>query len=464
MGPGVRVDTARTRESEILAGLSQLEAGGDGAEAEPAEQPAAAATTRRPATRIIGRTRGCQTRGPMSANPPGPPSETGRPQLPGQAAHLPGGAGRDAEFDPRRLLKRTLQIVLLLGVFGLVILLAPGLGSVRDLLTRADPGWIVLAVVLEALGRLLHSCSARSSAGMPWRTTGRSPGRSLRWARSCPPAAPADWPWGLDPARGRHAREQIARRSVAFFLIKNSVSFVAVVVVGTVMALGLAGPDLSIWLAAVPAVGAAGVIALILVLPRLKPGSTPGPDRGQAGTWGGRRRRALINGAAEAITVVRSGDLLVIFGAIGYWAFDNAVLWATFQAFDASPPISVILLGYLVGQLGGLLPIPGGIGIDGGLFGRSSCSARRSPAAAAVLAYRVILFWLPLIVGAIAFLSLRRGLNRPDRPDLCVVPAASWLRPSSRSAHSRRSPPSAAAACAPRPRGRRGRSRPPRPR
>ena len=41
MGPGVRVDTARTRESEILAGLSQLEAGGDGAEAEPAEQPAA---------------------------------------------------------------------------------------------------------------------------------------------------------------------------------------------------------------------------------------------------------------------------------------------------------------------------------------------------------------------------------------------------------------------------------------
>jgi large subunit ribosomal protein L1 len=42
MGPGVRVDAARTRESEILAGLSQLEAGGDGAEAEPAEHPAAA--------------------------------------------------------------------------------------------------------------------------------------------------------------------------------------------------------------------------------------------------------------------------------------------------------------------------------------------------------------------------------------------------------------------------------------
>jgi hypothetical protein len=40
-----------------------------------------------------------------------------------------------------------------------------------------------------------------------------------------------------------------------------------------------------------------------------------------------------------------------------------------------------------------------------------------------VLAYRVILFWLPLIVGGVAFASLRKGLNRPDRPDLCWSPA-----------------------------------------
>jgi len=43
--------------------------------------------------------------------------------------------------------------------------------------------------------------------------------------------------------------------------------------------------------------------------------------------------------------------------------------------------------------------------------------------AAAVLAYRVILFWLPLLLGTAAFISLRRGLNRPDRPELCVVPS-----------------------------------------
>ena len=43
-----------------------------------------------------------------------------------------------------------------------------------------------------------------------------------------------------------------------------------------------------------------------------------------------------------------------------------------------------------------------------------------APTAAAVLAYRLILFWLPLFVGAIAFNSLRKGFNNADRPDLCA--------------------------------------------
>ena len=47
--------------------------------------------------------------------------------------------------------------------------------------------------------------------------------------------------------------DKIARRSVAFFLIKSSVNFVAVAVIGTAMALGLAGPDKSLLLTAVPA-------------------------------------------------------------------------------------------------------------------------------------------------------------------------------------------------------------------
>jgi uncharacterized protein (TIRG00374 family) len=102
----------------------------------------------------------------------------------------------------------------------------------------------------------------------------------------------------------------------------------------------------------------------------------------------------------------------VLVGSVGYWAFDNAVLWATFQAFDLSVPLTVILMGYLIGELGGLLPIPGGVGgIDGGQIG--TLIVYGAPAvgtAAAVLSYRVILFWLPLIAGGMAFASLRRDM------------------------------------------------------
>jgi len=37
---------------------------------------------------------------------------------------------------------------------------------------------------------------------------------------------------------------------------------------------------------------------------------------------------ALGSGIREAGTVLRRHDLQVIAGSLGYWAFDNAVLWA----------------------------------------------------------------------------------------------------------------------------------------
>jgi uncharacterized protein (TIRG00374 family) len=85
------------------------------------------------------------------------------------------------------------------------------------------------------------------------------------------------------------------------------------------------------------------------------------------------------------------------------------------------PPFSIVLMAYLIGQLGGLLPIPGGIGgVDGGLIGALLVyGVPAAAAAAAVVAYRAILFWLPLILGGAAFAALRKGLDDPSRPDLC---------------------------------------------
>jgi uncharacterized protein (TIRG00374 family) len=342
--------------------------------------------------------------------------------------HVPGVTMPD-EFAPRRLARRTLQIVAVLAVVGLVVVLAPGLGEVRDLLIEADPKWVALAVVLEALSCVSYVLMFRPifCHSMPWRTSWEI-GLSELAAGSIVPASGAGGlalgAWIL--SEGGMPAERIASRSVAFFLIKSSVNFIAVAVLGTVMALGLLGPDLSLWLTAVPAVGALLVIAAVLVVPRLGIGGPVPADAGKARKALRAVRKALVGGTGEAVQIVRSRNLLVIAGALGYWAFDNAVLWATFEAFGYSPPITVILMGYLIGQLGGLLPLPGGLGgIDGGLIG--TLIVFGTPAAvtaAAVLVYRVILFWLPLLVGAVAFVSLRRGLNSPDRPELCVVPAA----------------------------------------
>jgi uncharacterized protein (TIRG00374 family) len=336
----------------------------------------------------------------------------------------PGADSLPDEFAPRRLARRLIQAGGLLVVVVLVALLAPGLGEVRDKLSQASPEWLVLAVVLEALSCLSYVLLFRPvfCRRLSWRTS-MEIGWSELAAGSLVPASGAGGlalgAWILH--RGGLSSDHIARRSVAFFLIKSSVNFVAVAVLGTAMALGLVGPDKSLLLTALPAALSVLVILAVLAIPRLGPGREPGDDASKVRRTWSAVRGAVIRGTAEAVQLIRSRDPLLLLGTVGYWAWDNAVLWATFRAVGASVPLSVVLMGYLIGQLGGLLPLPGGIGgIDGGLIGTLIVyGAPAAATAAAVLAYRVIVFWLPLIGGAVAFASLRRALDGALRPDLC---------------------------------------------
>jgi len=354
---------------------------------------------------------------------------TERPSFTVEPLSSPPQVEMPREFDTRRLARRTLQVVAVLAVVGLIVLLAPGLGEVRDKLEGADPGWIVLAIVFEALSGVSYVLMFRPvfCEHMRWRTSWEIGWSELAMGSIVPASGAgglALGAWILH--QGGMATDRIARRSVAFFLIKSSVNFVAVAVLGTLLAVGLLGPDLSLWLTALPAGLSILLIAAVLAVPRLGPGRPAPEDAGRIARAVAASRRALVGGTAEAVEIVRARNPVLIVGAVGYWAWDNAVLWATFHAFGSSPALTVILMGYLIGQLGGLLPLPGGLGgIDGGLFGTLIVYGTPvATTAAAVLSYRVILFWLPLLVGAVAFLSLRRGLNRPDRPDLCVVPTA----------------------------------------
>jgi uncharacterized membrane protein YbhN (UPF0104 family) len=326
----------------------------------------------------------------------------------------PSPAELPSEFQARSLRKRALQAIAALTILVLIFVLAPGLGEVRDKLEGASPGWLVLATGLEGLSfaSYIVMFGPIFCTGLGRHRSWQIGGSELAMGSLVPASGAgglALGAWVLH--RGGMPGERIARRSVAFFLIKSGVNFLAVALLGTAMALGL-GPHVSLWLTVLPAALAALAIGGVIAIPRLGPGRDPGADASRVSRGVYASRRAVIDGTAEAFKILRSGDWRVLAGSVGYWIFDNAVLWATFHAFGISVPITIVLMGYLIGQLGGLLPIPGGIGgIDGGLIGTLIVyGAPAAGTAAAVLAYRVILFWLPLIVGGVAFALLRRDM------------------------------------------------------
>ncbi len=323
-----------------------------------------------------------------------------------------------------------------------IFLLAPGLGEVRDLLVKASPGWLILATVLEALSFVSYVVMFGPifCTGLSRRRSWQIAGSELAMGSLVPASGAgglALGAWVLH--RGGMGGKRIARRSVAFFLVKSGVNFLAVAVLGAALAVGLLGPDLALWLTALPAALAALTILAVGALPRLGRGDPPEPDASRVRRGISATRVAVIDGTAAARQILRSGHLGVIAGAVGYWAFDNAVLWATFHAFGASPPLTVILMGYLIGQLGGLLPIPGGIGgIDLGLIGTLIVyGAPAAATAAAVLAYRIILFWLPLIAGGVLFDRLRHDMPDGEEFAACAPAIASQSAPLAASAASR---------------------------
>jgi uncharacterized membrane protein YbhN (UPF0104 family) len=343
-----------------------------------------------------------------------------------EVEYIPPPEPLPGELQGRRLRRRVLVVVALLAVVGLIALLAPGLGEVRDLLGEARPGWIALAIALELLSCLSYVLMFRPifCPHMSLRTSYEL-GMSELAAGSIVPASGAGGlalgAWAL--RKGGMPAEDIARRTVAFYVLKSAANFGAVAVIGIAMWLG-AGPETSPLLTLLPAalaLAVIGAVPAIALLAARRPARERDPATAKPRAWLAFATGALGDGVREAGRVLRRRDWRVVAGSLGYWAFDNAVLWACFRAFGESPAITLVLMGYLIGQLGGLLPIPGGVGgIEGGLIGSLIVYGLPAAAtAAAVLAYRVILFWLPLLLGTLAFAALRRGLDDPDRPDLC---------------------------------------------
>jgi uncharacterized membrane protein YbhN (UPF0104 family) len=331
--------------------------------------------------------------------------------------------------DRRRL---ALRIALAAGVVAaaaLAVTSLPGLGDVRDRLADAAPGWLVLAMVLEIASCLACVVVFRGvfCRRLPWRLSYEV----ALAAQGTNVLLPSGGAGGLAVAAWALRRtgmpaERIGRRTVAFYLLTSVVNFATAAVAGALLALGILADGGSLAFTAGPAAGAALAIAFVLALPRILSSKTGSRSRtgraGRALTW---LRGALTGGVHDAILLVRSGNPQIIGGAIGYMAFDVAALAATFAAIGAVPPVGVLLLAYVVGQLGNLIPLPGGVGgADGGLIAALVLyGTPLSGAAAAVLAYRAFQLGLPALLGGLAVLRLPGVVERaPDTGQLCSPP------------------------------------------
>ena len=207
-------------------------------------------------------------------------------------------------------------------------------------------------------------------------------------------------------------RSFAASRTVALFLITSLVSFAAVVIAG----FGVAGRARR---RRDPGGDApAGRVALLVIvavfaLPRSGGASTLRPPAGCARALA-KAREYLRDGVGASAELLRSGDRLVIAGAIGYFAFDVAAIAAAFHAVgSAGLPIGLLVLAYTLGHGGAMVPIPGSA--EGGLIGMFVLYGMPLPTAtAAVLAYRALHAGVPMVLGAIGLADVRRLLREPN--------------------------------------------------
>ncbi|HUE28258.1 MAG TPA: flippase-like domain-containing protein [Solirubrobacteraceae bacterium] len=326
------------------------------------------------------------------------------------------------QLSSRHLRRRLVQLAVLVVAVALVVWLTPGLGPLRKRLDHASAPWLVVAGGFELLSTLSYVVIFRAvfCRRMPWRLSYQI-GMAEQAANALLPAGGAGGlalgAWAL--SRGGMSATHIARRTVAFFFLTSLANVGTVAVFAAAFALNIFHGDTVPWFTYGFGIAAVVAIAITVATPtfyrRWVMHRKPLPrDAGRAHRWIRDAADALGNGATDTFSLLRTRPVGVLVGSFGYMVFDIATLGASFAAFGKAPGVGVLVFAYLVGQLGGLIPIPGGFGgTEGGLIGAFAVfNVSVAASGAAVLAYRVLQLWIPGVLGSIAFVQLRATLRR----------------------------------------------------
>lgn len=328
-------------------------------------------------------------------------------------APLPASAPASRGDDYARQLR--VSLIGLLVVIAVVVALIsslPGLDEISGPLSGASATWLLVAIGMRYL-----SCVGYVLTILLAFPRGRTrPLVRLGWAELAANAVlPAGGLGGLGLGAWVLTRKgvqpaRIAERSTVVFMLTSAANVLALVVVGLALGLGLVSGPRDAALTLLPAAIGVAVFAAALT------------GAATAERIAGRFKRPRLVSTIRSIghgvhatnVELRRGDWK-LSGAIAYFIFDVATLAATFAAIGVHPSFAAITMAHLVGQLAGSIPIPGGIGVvDGGLVAALVLyGAALAPATAAVLLYRAISLVLPAVLGTIAFLILRRDLDKP---------------------------------------------------
>jgi uncharacterized protein (TIRG00374 family) len=338
------------------------------------------------------------------------------------------------EINRRRIIIGLIVIaVAVVGLYFLIPKLA-GLNKTWGQLKHGDPVFLAVAAMFElaSIGGyivLFRNVFGRDMPRIDWRASIQIPLAgiaALRLLSAAGAGGVAVTAWAL--RRAGMQGVAIATRMVATYVLQYSIYLGAMFVCGLGLRFGLFPGGGSFSLLIIPALFSAIVIMLVVSMIFI-----PEDFERRLGRLGRRRSRigrlaaraatapeTLGAGVRTAISVVRERPV-VLLAAAAYWGFDIAVLGMCFRAFGQVVPVAVLIMGYFIGTLGSLLPLPGGIGgVEGGMIGAfAAFGVPGGRAVVGVLAYRAISFWLPTIPGVVGYLKLTRtvrGWQLADQP------------------------------------------------
>jgi uncharacterized membrane protein YbhN (UPF0104 family) len=216
----------------------------------------------------------------------------------------------------------------------------------------------------------------------------------------------------------------IAERQLNLSFLNTGIDALALVVFGLGLATHIFAGEHQLVLTLLPAaIAGAGVTAAVLIAPH-------------ADTWSTRLEAShgkLATAIATLAAAIEDTKRLLfrrdawapVLGVVSYLVFDVLVLWCAFLAVDAHPVpgFPIVIMAYIIGALGGSLPLPAAAGTIGGMAGMLILYGVAGHAAlAAVLLHQAIGLIVPLTGGAIAYTILHHRLGRL-RPGKASAPA-----------------------------------------